>query len=159
MARAKEKWLEIANVPVPDRLSLRSVDASNVGGDVAESRIREGYTQEEIGAGVRMLDSVELLEQWNPSNRRSVALAMCLAIGWDDDMGTNDFYVYVVTSDLRSHLPRRSTAWVFVDVFEWQSVLASLLNILRKCERATWDDSVQELRKRFDWEYEGMAGA
>lgn len=158
MARANEKWLEIANVPVPDRLSLRSVDASNVGGDFAESCIRVGYTQEEIDAGVRMLDPAELLQQWKPSNPRSVALSICLAIGWDDDIGTNNFHVHVVTRDLRSRLPRRSTAWVFVDVFEWQSVLASLLNILRKCERATWDDSVQELRKRFDWEYEGMAG-
>ncbi|WP_256753798.1 Imm8 family immunity protein [Mesorhizobium sp. Mes31] len=157
MARANEKWLEVAGVPLPDRLSLRSVDASNLG-DVAESRIREGYTQEERDSGVKMLDSVELLEQWEPSNPRSVALAMCLAIGWDDDIGTDDFRVYVVTKDLRSHLPLRSTAWVFVDVFEWQSVLASLLNILRKCEHATWDDSVQELRKRFDWEYEGMGG-
>ena len=155
LARAKEKWLELAKMP--EHLSLRSVDASNLG-DVAESRIREGYTREEIDAGVTMLDSVELLEQWEPSNPRSVALAMCLAIGWDDDTGTNDFRVHVVTNDLRSHLPRRSAAWVYVDVFEWQSVLASLLDVMRKCERATWDDSVQELRKCFDWEYEGMAG-
>lgn len=157
MARANEKWLEFAGVPLPDRLCLRSVDASNLG-DVAESRIREGYTQEEIDAGVKMLDSVELLEQWEPSNPRSVALAMCLAIGWDDAIRADDFRVYIVTNDLRSHMPRRSTAWVCVDVFEWQSVLASLLNILRKCEHATWDDSLLELRKRFDWEYEGMAG-
>lgn len=105
-----------------------------------------------------MLDSVELLEQWEPANPRSVALAMCLTIGWDDDVGADDFRVYVVTSDLRSSLPRRSNAWVYVDVFKWHDVLASLLNILVKCERGTWDDSVRELRRCFDWEYEGMAG-
>lgn len=105
-----------------------------------------------------MLNSVELLEQWKPVNPRSVALGICLAIGWDDDVGADDFNLYVATNDLRPQYHRRSNAWVFVDVFEWHGVLVSLLNILRKCERATWDDSLQELRKRFDWEYEGMAG-
>jgi hypothetical protein len=157
LARTNEKWLEVAKDSLPSRLSLRSLDASNLG-DVAESRIREGYTQEEIDAGTKMLDSVELLEQWKPANPRSVALAMCLAIGWDDDVGADYFRVYVVTNDLRSHLPRRSNAWVYVDVFKWHDVLTSLLNILGKCERGTWDDSVRELRRRFDWEYEGMAG-
>lgn len=157
MTRTNEKGREVAKVSPLGRLTLRSLDASNLG-DVAESRIREGYTQEEIDAGIKILDPVELLEQWEPANPRSVALAMCLAIGWDDDVGADYFRINVVTNDLRSHLPRRSNAWVFVDVFEWHDVLASLLNILGKCERGTWEDSVRELRKRFDWEYEGMAG-
>jgi hypothetical protein len=153
MAQANEKWLEIAKIPLPERLSLRSIAASNLG-NVAESRIRDGYTQEEIEAGVDMLDSVERLQQWEPVNPRSIALTMCLAIGWDDNPGADDFNVHVVTNDLRSHLPRRSNAWLFVDVFDWRDVLSSFLNILRKCERSTWEESLVELRKRFAWEHE-----
>lgn len=158
MARSDEKWLEFAGVPLPNRLSLRSVDASNMD-DVSESRIRNGHTLEEICAGAKVPDANTILEQWIPANPRSVALKLCLDIGWDDGPGSDYFYVYVVTNDLRPHLPRRSNAWIFVDVFEWRSVLASLLDILRKCERGTSEDSWRELRKRFDWEYEGMAGA
>ncbi|HLP66950.1 MAG TPA: Imm8 family immunity protein [Rhizobium sp.] len=153
MAQANEEWHEIAKVTLPERLSLRSIAASNLG-NVAESRIRDGYTQEEIEAGANMLDSVERLQQWEPVNPRSVALTMCLEIGWDDDAGADDFNVYVVTNDLRSHFPRRSNAWLFVDVLDWRDVLSSVLNILRKCERSTWEESIVELRKRFDWEYE-----
>jgi len=153
MVQANEEWLEIAKVPLPERLSLRSIAASNLG-NVAESRIRDGYTQEEIEAGANMLDSVERLQQWEPVNPRSVALTICLEIGWDDDTRADDFNVYVVTNDLRPHFPRRSNAWLFVDVFDWKDVLSSLLNILRKCERSTWEESILELRKRFDWEYE-----
>jgi hypothetical protein len=51
LARANHRWLEFAGVPLPDRLSLLSVDASDLG-DVTVSRIREGYTQEEREAGV-----------------------------------------------------------------------------------------------------------
>lgn len=153
MARANEEWLEIAKVHLPERLSLRSIDASNLG-DLAESRIGVGYTQAEIDAGVDMLDSSECLQQWEPVNPRSVALTICLTIGWDDNAGADDFQVHVVTNDLRSHLPRRSSAWLFVDVFDWRDVLSSFLNILRKCERSTWEETLVELRKRFAWEHE-----
>ncbi|MBC7150858.1 MAG: hypothetical protein H5U22_15840 [Rhizobium sp.] len=152
MARTDGGWLEIAKGPLPQRLSLRSIAASNLD-NVAESRLREGYSQEEIKAGVEMLDSVDILQQWKPVNPRSVALTLSLTIGWDDTVGADDFSVHFVTNDLRSHLPRRSGTWLFVDVFDWRDVLSSILDILRKCERSTWDESLVELRKRFDWEY------
>ena len=152
------KQLETAKIISPRcRLSLRSVDALNLG-DLAESRICEGYTRDEIDAGANVLDTGELLEEWAPKNPRSVALALCLSIGWDDDNGTDDFFVYVVTNDLRARLPRLSNAWLYVDVFNWRDILMSLFKILKKCERGTWNDSVEQLRRRFDWEYEGMAG-
>lgn len=153
MIKANEEWLEFAKVRLPERLSLRSIAASNLG-DLAESRICAGHTQAELDAGVEMLNSVESLQQWEPVNPKSVALTMCLIIGWDDNAGADDFHVHVVTSDLRSRLPRRSGAWLFVDVFDWKDVLSSLLDILRKCERSTWEESLVELRKRFAWEYE-----
>lgn len=156
MAETSESWLQVAGVPLPERLSLRCVDAANMG-DLAESRIRDGYTQREIDAGVRMLDCIEVIEQWQPVNPRSVALRMCLHIGWRDDPGTDHFHLYLVTNDLRSHIySNRIASFIFVDEFVWPKVLASFLNTIRMCDRTTWEASVEELRKRFDWEYEGM---
>jgi hypothetical protein len=148
--------LEAAKAAVPCRLNLQYVDASNMG-EAAESRINSGYTIEEIKSGVTMLTPLETLEQWQPVNPRSVALSLCLYIGWDDDIGSDYFYLSVVTDDLRPHFPR-SSAQVYVHTFDWDSLLLSILKIIKKCERDTWEASVNELRRRFNWEFEGMAG-
>jgi hypothetical protein len=147
---------EAAKARVPCRLNLQDVYVTNFG-DVAESRINSGYTVEEIKSGVTMLTPLETLEQWQPANPRSVALNFGLHIGWDNDIGSDFFDIYVVSNDLRAYFPR-SSAQIYVDTFDWDSLLLSILNILKKCERDTWDASVNELRKRFKWEYEGMAG-
>lgn len=141
---------------MPCRLNLQDVFVSDFG-DVAESRINAGYTVEEIKSGVTMLTPLETLERWQPVNPRSVALNFGLYIGWDDDIGSDFFDMYVVSNDLRAYFPRCS-AQIYVDAFDWDSLLLSILNILKKCERDTWDASVIELRKRFAWEYEGLAG-
>jgi hypothetical protein len=148
--------LEAAKASVPRRLNLQYVDASNMG-KAAQSQISMGYTLEEIRSGVKTLTALETLEQWQPVNPRSVALSLCLHIGWEDNIGSDYFYLSVVTDDLRPHFPR-SKAKVYVHTFDWDSLLLSILKIIKKCERDTWDASVDELRKRFAWEYEGMAG-
>lgn len=147
---------EAAKASVPCRLNLQYVDASNMG-KAAQSQICMGYTLEEIRSGIKTLTALETLEQWQPINPRSVALSLCLHIGWDDHDANNLFYLSVVTDDLRPHFPR-SSAQVYVHTFDWDSLLLSILKIIKKCERDTWEASVDELRKRFDWEYEGMAG-
>ncbi|MEL6503693.1 MAG: Imm8 family immunity protein [Pseudomonadota bacterium] len=143
----------------PNRISLRGFDAHNVFD--AESRIPEGYTLEEIQSGVKILDAETKLEQWEPVNPRSVALRFWLSIGWDDDLRGEDFCVYVITNDLRDRLSLFSsgkTKVLFCHEFYWPKVLQSIHNILDKCERPTMDESWRELRKRFYWEYEGIAG-
>lgn len=154
--RSPEEWLKVADVPLPDRLSLRSVDAWNLG-KFPESRITEGFTLDEIRAYAKarvvLPNSVEIIQNWKPENPRSVALGMHLDIGWDDDPGTSLFTAYVVTNDLRACYGRKWRSLMFVDTFEWPRVLAGFLNIMRKCERPTSEESFEKLSSRFDWEY------
>jgi hypothetical protein len=154
----KEAYIrfEAVKARLPCRLNLQDVYVTNFG-NVAESSINSGYTVEEIKSGVTMLTPLEILDQWQPVNPRSVALSLCLYIGWDDDIGSDYFYLSVVTDDLRPHFPR-SSAQVYVHTFDWDSLLLSILKIIKKCERDTWEASVNELRRRFNWEFEGMAG-
>jgi len=151
------KIASMKNSLFPCRLTLRSCDATNI---VAgqESVIREGYTLDEFRSGMATLNAEEILEQWEPVDPRSVALEMTLAIGWDNDPGTNNFAFRLVTNALRERLGKQLRSDIYVEEFNWPSVRQSILNILRKCERPTWDESLVNLRKRFDWEFEGMAG-
>ncbi len=144
--------------PFPNRLTLRSCDATNLSIG-QESVVREGYTFDEFRSGMPVLDAEEILEQWEPANPGSVALYLNLAIGWDNDPGADNFAFRLITNALRDRLRERLRSDIYVEEFDWPSVKQSMLNILRKCERPTWDESLANLRKRFDWEYEGMAGA
>jgi hypothetical protein len=144
--------------PYPNRLTLRGEIALNMG-FVAESRVFPGYTVEEMRSRKNALvEEEDELGNWKPQNPRSVALRLILQIGWDDDPGPDDFTVYCITNDLRDAFKINSRATIYCEEFEWPKIKESILNILKKCERATWDESVKQLRKRFDWEYEGYAG-
>lgn len=140
-----------------NRLTLRGEVALNLG-VIAESRVFEGYTVEEMRSRNIAMVEEENLDNWKPQNPRSVALRLILQIGWDDDPGSNDFDVYCITNDLRDAIKMKSRAVIYCEEFEWSKIKESILNILKKCEGPTWDESVEKLRKKFIWEYEGMAG-
>lgn len=106
---------------------------------------------------MKIPDSEKILEQWQPTNPRSFALALTLVIGWDEDIGSDYFEVYVIANQIRDQINLNRRAVIFVEEFDWPSLKQSLLNILDKCEGKTWKQSVRALRKRFEWEYDGMA--
>jgi hypothetical protein len=139
------------------RLRLDGVWALNVG-DFAESRIRDGYTQEEIASGIEEIDAYDRLESWTPENPRSVALFLELDIGWDDRDWSEYFQVTCVTNDLRGVHDFGHRHVIFCDEFDWPKIKQSLINILKKCERPTWDESADQLRRRFGGEYETWFG-
>ncbi|TIT23495.1 MAG: hypothetical protein E5W70_08215 [Mesorhizobium sp.] len=153
----------MSKIVYPSRLRLRGVTARNLGSrsrkghSVPESLIREGYTEQEIRSGMKVLDSEKILEQWRPPNPKSFALALSLAIGWDDDAGSDYFDVHVIANQIRDQIDLDDRAVIFVEDFDWPSLRKSLHDILSKCERKTWKESVRALRKRFEWEYDGMA--
>lgn len=153
----------MSNIVYPSRLRLRGVSARNLGSRskkghcVPESLISEGCTIEEIRSGMKIPDSEKILEQWQPTNPRSFALALTLVIGWDEDIGSDYFEVYVIANQIRDQINLNRRAVIFVEEFDWPSLKQSLLNILDKCEGKTWKQSVRALRKRFEWEYDGMA--
>ncbi|WP_162457978.1 Imm8 family immunity protein [Mesorhizobium tianshanense] len=153
----------MSNIVYPSRLRLRGVGARNLGSrsrkghSFPESLIREGYTEQEIRSGMKVLDSEKILEQWRPTNPRSFALALTLAIGWDEGIGTDYFEVHVIANQIKDQINLDGGAAMYVEEFDWPSLKQSLLNILDKCEGKTWKESVRALRKRFEWEYDGMA--
>ncbi|WP_352496076.1 MULTISPECIES: Imm8 family immunity protein [unclassified Mesorhizobium] len=71
-------------------------------------------------------------------------------------MGSDYFEVYVIANQIRDQINLNRRAVIFVEEFDWPSLKQSLLNILDKCEGTTWKESVRALRKRFEWEYDGM---
>jgi hypothetical protein len=153
----------MSNILDQCRLRLRGVSARNLGPrsrkghSVPESLIREGVTEQEVRSGMKVPDSEKLLEQWQPINPKSFALGLTLAIGWDDEIGSDYFDVYVIANQIGDQINLDGRAVIFVEDFDWPGLKKSLLNILSKCERKTWKESVRELRKRFEWEYDGMA--
>ena len=153
----------MSNIVYPCRLRLRGVSARNLGPrsrkghSVPESLIREGYTEQEIRSGMKVLDSEKRLEHWRPINPKSFALALSLTIGWDEDVGSDYFEVHVIANQIRDQINLDGRAVIFVEDFDWPGLKQSLFNILGKCEGKTWKDSVRELRKHFEWEYDGMA--
>jgi hypothetical protein len=153
----------MSNIVYPCRLRLRSVSARNLGPrskeghSVPESLIREGHTEHEIRSGMKVLDSEKILEHWRPITPKSFALALSLTIGWDEDVGSDYFEVYVIANQIRDQINLDGRAVIFVEDFDWPGLKQSLLNILDKCEGKTWKESVRALRKHFEWEYDGMA--
>ncbi|MER9894737.1 immunity 8 family protein [Mesorhizobium sp. M0119] len=153
----------MSNIVYPSRLRLRGVSAGNLGpilknGQlVPKSLISEGCTEQEIRSGMKIPDSEKILEQWRPTNPRSFALALTLVIGWDEDIGSDYFEVHVIANQIRDQINLNRRSVIFVEEFDWPSLKQSLLNILDKCEGKTWKESVRALRKRFEWEYDGMA--
>lgn len=137
------------------RLSLRDLNVDFLGGPFAT-----GFKNALPKARASSLtDYQHFLRSWQPGDPRQVALLLGLQIGWDDEESSDLFYLSVITDELRPQFSRRAEATIFVAVFEWEKVLVSILKIIRKCERRTWDESCNELRKRFEWEYEGIPGA
>jgi len=45
---------------------------------------------------------------------------------------------------------------LIVDGWNWEDVHSQLEHRVAACERETWDESLECLRKKFWWEYEGM---
>jgi len=43
-----------------------------------------------------------------------------------------------------------------LDEYSWENLENKLNEIVKSCERNTWQDSIYELRKHFFWEYENI---
>ena len=102
----------------PNRLTLRSEIAFNLG-PIAESRVFEGYTVEEMRSRKNaVVNEEDELDNWKPQNPRSVALRLILQIGWDDDPGEEDFTVYCITNALRDAFKLNTRSVIYCEEFE-----------------------------------------
>ena len=141
----------IGGVSYPPRLRLRGYDSSDVPG---------GVTQEEIRQGIPIPVADELLDKWSPENPRDVAIELTLEIGWDDDVGSDLFFTAIYTHDALTRMRKTrkrkidTHRCIVVHEYDWPKIKKSILDILSKCERETYIDSIEQLKKYFRWEFE-----
>lgn len=98
----------------------------------------------------------ERLDLWQPADRNYVSVAVSIRIGMIGMYGTNDFSLEICT---RALLAKEGSRWkpeyvLVVEDFDWTEIKPMIKARIDACRRETWDESVEELRKHFYWEYE-----
>lgn len=100
------------------------------------------------------------LEQWEPEDPRSIELLLEVCVGWVGwDAYREIFYLRLVSHDLRRRPDKERTPALFVEEFCWPDIKDTIFGMIVSCERAAWDQSFAELRKRFLWYYEDASWA
>jgi hypothetical protein len=104
------------------------------------------------------------IRTWEPDNPGEIAEIVTLDIGDKTTPGTNSFAIRVATPAGLSKLPAEHgilatrpllimQSYNYGDLWDW------LERTVAKCEADTWNASVGELRRYFDWEYDGYREA
>ncbi|QWF15643.1 Imm8 family immunity protein [Lysobacter capsici] len=110
---------------------------------------------------------------WQPASPADVYLMVELEIGEAGVPGGHVFQLLVATPQgVRTHhqgralqaftsMRKRGTtfdidALLVVDPYDWNWVHDTLRQRVKSCERSTWAESLDCLRTKFFWEYEGI---
>lgn len=121
---------------------------------------------------LRSLD-VGDLPAWRPASPADVYLTVELEIGEVGVRGGHVFQLLVATPQgvsahhhgnaLAAYTSMRKRGKTFdidallvVDPYDWTCVHDALLQRVASCERSTWAESLDCLRRKFFWEYEGV---
>lgn len=121
---------------------------------------------------LRCLD-IDDLPAWRPASPEDVYLTVELEIGEVGVSGGHVFQLLVATPQgvrahhqgkaLAAYMSMRKRGKTFdidallvVDPYEWTCAHAALLRRVVSCERSTWAESLDCLRTKFFWEYEGV---
>jgi hypothetical protein len=96
-------------------------------------------------------------ETWQPDHTEDVYLGLELSIGLAGREGADLFQLVITTPRAIQGRPERKRCKLLVvEQYSWPEVKATLEQWGRECDRPTWEEIVDCLRHRFDWEYEGM---
>ncbi len=112
---------------------------------------------------------------WQPARVEDVYLGFTLSIGPCDEEGSEYFGIVVATPEAikdRQQRPKwkastnrkrpikgwHDTKLLVIQGYNWQEIKEALERMVTDCDSPTWEQTVDCLRKRFNWEYEGMAG-
>lgn len=110
---------------------------------------------------------------WRPASPADVYLTVELEIGEAGVSGGHVFQLLVATPQgVRAHHHGRALeaftsmrkrgksfgidALLVVDPYGWSGVQATLLQRVKSCERSIWAESLDCLRTKFFWQYEGI---
>lgn len=107
---------------------------------------------------IKSLHSSDLTAGRRPPDPSVVYLPVQLEIGPDNESGADLFDVIVATprglANVQAAPVISERALVVVDEFEWASVVATLEQIVQRCEAGTWPQCCERLMRYFRWEYE-----
>lgn len=104
-------------------------------------------------------DGWQNLEQLDLAATDSFRFTVTLAIGFGHEAGADNYSVFIVVGDrvgFRSIPPARKYHAMYFDKFDWRKIRQAIEQRVYACERGTLAQSVEELRKVFLWEFEGM---
>lgn len=102
------------------------------------------------------------LRVWRPPDRLVVAVTLNIDIGMKGRPGHDTFTMRLATPAGLATLPVRDgivavRPLLVVESFDFTAVWSWLQATVAGCARPTWQESVAELRRFFDWEYDGMS--
>src|SRR5579871_3738684 len=100
---------------------------------------------------------IEHWETWQPDDPQEVFLALELSIGPIGSDASDLFQIVVATPQSLNGRPDRRKCKLFVvQHYDGVEIRNTFDRWLKECERPDWEATVDCLRCRFDWEYDGM---
>jgi Immunity protein 8 len=94
--------------------------------------------------------SVSGFEAPNPTD---VQFVLMMTIGNENESVANDFQVMVFTRN-KDFLKTEKLKYLEFEEYKWLNLRTRVLSIIKECSGGSWDESVDNLRKYFEWEYE-----
>lgn len=113
------------------------------------------------------------IKNWNPKSSDDVYFQLEIEIGERNIEGAHVFRLIVATregiernhsgaakksfDDMRRRYKNKGkNALIVLGDYSWESLQKILENEVEKCQSASWDESLECLRKKFFWEYENI---
>ena len=115
----------------------------------------KGIMKPEI-KGITCAD-VQDWEAWQQADPQQIFLGLELSIGPIGEHRSDLFQIVVATpQSIDGRLDRRNSKLLIVQQYDGTEIRKTLDRWVSECEQPDWDATVNCLRRRFDWEYEGM---
>jgi Immunity protein 8 len=99
---------------------------------------------------------------WSPPDPEFFGMQLTLLIGPSGTNKADNFQYYVCTRKFRDssneEIKRsiRFSRYEFMDRYDWPTLKKLLNDRVKSCEAATWEESLANLRKKFNWEFENF---
>ena len=97
---------------------------------------------------------------WEPDDINEVSFLLEISIGEVGSDGCDIFQVSIVTPkgiNLNKDFLISDRATIVIKSFDWEQIVSTLENVVKRCACSNWVDSVAKLQRFFLWEYEDYA--
>lgn len=99
------------------------------------------------------------LPGWSPARSSEVKFLLEIEIGQKDHPSRDLFHVVVATPEGLRHYGRgkqllAERATLVLAEYSWTILRSSVEAIVKRCQSATWEESLLKLQRYFAWEYE-----